>query len=64
LLLELLATKFGALPAAVTARVTAATSAELTTWARRLLTAATLAETLGPPRRRRTAAAARSTRRR
>jgi len=60
LLLEQLAAKFGVVPARATARVKAATSAELTTWARRVLTATTLAETLGPDRGR----AARPARRR
>lgn len=49
LLLEQLAIKFGPLPPAVTARVKQADVTEVTTWAARMLTAATLAETLESP---------------
>ena len=49
ILLNQLATRFGPLPADVTERVKHADLAELTAWSTRVLTAATLAETLEAP---------------
>jgi len=46
-LLELLANRFGAVPAKVSARILAADEATLTTWTARLLSASTLHEVLG-----------------
>ncbi len=46
LVLDLLTAKFGPLSTAVTARVKRAKAAELTSWAQRILTKSTLAETL------------------
>ncbi len=48
LLLELLATRFGPPSAEVRARIEAATIAQLDAWAKRVLTAATLADVLAP----------------
>lgn len=49
LFLSQLAIKFGPLPPAVTERVRQADMTEVTTWALRMLTATTLAETLESP---------------
>jgi len=49
LLLDLLAAKFGRVPAKVRARVLKASPEELTAWGTRVLTATTLAEALAPP---------------
>ncbi len=46
-LLELLASRFGAVPAKVSARILAADEATLTTWTARLLSASTLHEVIG-----------------
>jgi hypothetical protein len=46
-LLELLAGRFGALPAEVSERILAADKATLATWAAKLLSASTLDEVLG-----------------
>ena len=48
LLLKLLAIRFGPLPEPTRARITAATTEQIDTWAERMLTASTLDEVLAP----------------